>query len=70
MLKLKAITGPFTGVKFEIDPNGAKVGRMAIPTPTYLRKRQELHLPDNDVSRSHAQIEWRGTRAHCRPDAC
>eukprot|EP01046_Picozoa_sp_COSAG06_P074742 COSAG06_NODE_23009_length_705_cov_1.506601_1_plen_226_part_01 len=58
MLKLKAVEGPFRGVKFEIDPDGAKVGRMAIPTPTFAKKIHELHLPDNDVSRKHAKIEW------------
>ena len=82
MLKLKAVEGPFRGVKFEIDPAGASVGRMQIATPTFARKlhevrvfnclhfppfftrfrlnhrRSQLHLPDNDVSRKHAKIEF------------
>jgi hypothetical protein len=60
VLKLKAVEGPFKGIKFDIDEGGAKVGRMEIPTPTYLKKVHELHLPDKDVSRKHAQIEWDG----------
>ena len=59
LLKLKAVAGPFRGVKFELDPAGATVGRMTIPTPTFAKKLHELHLPDNDVSRKHARLAWK-----------
>jgi pSer/pThr/pTyr-binding forkhead associated (FHA) protein len=58
LLKLRAIAGPFRGIKFEIDQNGTKIGRMATLTPTYHKKIHELHLPDDDVSRNHANINW------------